>query len=62
MPYRSSSIRHKMFYSAVSAEMLRICTATTKFQDITKSAKILIGSIKKEGLINQHENGSMETI
>ena len=53
MPSKSSSIPHKMFYLAMSAEIHRICKATTKFQGFIKSAKILIGRIKKQGgLIN----------
>ena len=42
-----------MFYSAMSAEILRICKRTTKFQDFIKSSEILIGRImKQKGLIN----------
>ena len=51
MPYKSISIIHKKLYSTMSAEILRICNARTKFQ---KSAKILIGRIMKQmDLINQ---------
>ena len=55
MPYKSSSsIPHKMFYSAVFAEILQICKATTKFQDFIKSAKVLIGRIMKQGGLINH--------
>ena len=39
--------------SAMLVETLRICKATTKFQEFLKFAKILIGRIiKQTGLIN----------
>ena len=42
-----------MFYSAMSAEIRRICNARSKFQDLIKSSKILIGRIMKQGgLVN----------
>ena len=42
-----------MFYSAMSAEIFQICKITTKFQDFTESAKILIGRIiTQRDLIN----------
>ena len=53
MPWKSQNIPHKMFYSAKSVQILRICEATNKFKGFTKSAKILIGRIIKQvGLIN----------
>ena len=53
MLYKSSNILHKMFYSAMSAEILQICKATNKVRDSIRSAKILIGRIiKQRGLIN----------
>ena len=51
-----------MFYSAMSAEILRICKASTKFQDFIRYAKILTGRIIKEGSDKPHEQGSIETI
>ena len=42
-----------MFSSAMSAEILRICKAATKFQDI-KPTKILIGRIIKQGGLINH--------
>ena len=51
-----------MFYSAMSAEILLICKASTKFQDFIRSAKILTGRIIKEGSDKPHEQGSIETI
>ena len=47
MPYKSSNIPKKMFYSAMSAEILRICKATTSFKDFLESTNILIARIKK---------------
>ena len=57
MPYKSSNIPKKMFYSAMSAEILRICKATTNFKDFLESTNILITRIKKQGgLINHMKN------
>ena len=43
-----------MFCSAMSAEILRIWKAKTKFQEFIKSANILIGRTKKQGgLMNE---------
>ena len=57
MPYKSSNIPRKMFYSAMSAEILRICKTTTKFQDFITSARTLIErTIRQEGVINQIKN------
>ena len=53
MPSKSINIPNKIFYSAVSKGIPRICKATTTFQDFIKSAKILVGRIRKQrGLIN----------
>ena len=52
IPYKTNNILRKMFYLAMSAEILWISKTTTKFQDFIKSAKILIGRIiKQEGLL-----------
>ena len=49
-----------MFYSAMSSEiLLQICKATTKFQDLIKSAKTLIERTIKSN--ESHEKGSIET-
>ena len=56
MLYKSSNIPHTMLYSAMSAEILRICKATTKCQDFIKSAKILTGRIIKKELIKNLMN------
>ena len=48
MPSKSNNIPNKMFYSAVSKGIPRICKATTTFQDFIKSAKILVGRIRKQ--------------
>ena len=43
-----------MFYSTVSAEIPRICKGVTKFQDFTKSAKMLVGRIIEQGGLINH--------
>ena len=56
MPHNSRNIPHEMFYSVMSTEILRIRESKTKFQEFTKSAKILIGRIIKQGgLINHYQ-------
>ena len=57
MPNKLTSILRKMFHSAISAEILRICKVTTEFQDFIKFAKVEITRIMKP-----HEKGSIETI
>ena len=54
MTKKSSNTSLKVFYAAISEEILRICKAKTKFQAFTKSGKIfLIGRIiKLRGLKN----------
>ena len=43
-----------MFCPVMSAEILRICKTTTKFQDFRKSSVVLIGRImKQDGLIKR---------
>ena len=42
MPHLESNIPSKMFYSTISAEVLRICRATSKFSDFLDSVKKLI--------------------
>ena len=53
MPYKSSNIPKKMFYSAISAEILKIGKATTSFKDFSESTSILITRISK--LLNSHK-------
>ena len=56
MSYKLNDIPHKMFYSAISADILRISKATTKILDFIKSAKILIRRMIKQGDQINHMN------
>ena len=56
MSYKLNYIPHKMFYSAISADILRISKATTKILDFIKSAKILIRRMIKQGDQVNHMN------
>ena len=56
MSYKLNYIPHKMFYSAISADILRISKATTKILDFIKSAKILIRRMIKQGDQINHMN------
>ena len=48
-PYKSSTLPSKMFFSTISAELLRICRATTAFPSFVVTAKTLITRMKKQG-------------
>ena len=48
MPIKSCNIPDKVFYPAISDEILRISKATTKFRDFIKSTKIIILGIPKQ--------------
>ena len=56
MSYKLNDIPHKMFYSAISADMLRISKAAAKILDFIKSAKILIRRMIKQGDQINHMN------
>ena len=56
MSYKLNDIPHKRFYSAISADILRISKATTKILDFIKSAKILIRRMIKQGDQINHMN------
>ena len=49
MPYKSSNMPYKMFYSTISAEVLRICRATSNYSFFLDSAKKLISRMSKQG-------------
>ena len=49
MPHRQSNMPSKMFYSTISAEVLRICRATSKFSDFVDSVKKLLTRMIKQG-------------
>ena len=50
-----------MFFSAILAEILRICKATTNFRDFTNCTKLLIERIKKQGgLIKPMKNALLK--
>ena len=49
LPFKDSNIPHRMFYSSASAEVLRICRATSNLHDVTTSVKSLISRMLKQG-------------
>ena len=49
MPYRCSNISSKMFYSSISAELLRICRACSLYSDFLSSSKKLLTRMEKQG-------------
>ena len=49
LPYRSSNIPCRMFYSSISAECLRICRATSADVQAIKSIKILLSRMANQG-------------
>ena len=48
-PYKDSTIPSKMFFSTISAEVLRICRANTSKESFIKSSKTLIQRMLKQG-------------
>ena len=48
-PYKCSNIPSKMFFSTISAEILRICRATSTYAEFLNSSNILITRIKRQG-------------
>ena len=44
LPFKDSNIPHRMFYSSASAEILRICRATSNLQDVVVSSKALVNN------------------
>jgi len=49
LPFRESNIPKRMFYSSVSAEILRICRATSSLKDAVLSAKSVVGRMLRQG-------------
>ena len=49
LPYRSSNIPCRMFYSSISAECLRICRATSADVQAVNSIKVLLSRMENQG-------------
>ena len=49
MPYKCSNMPYKMFYSTISAEVLRICRATSEYESFLISVAKLITRMQKQG-------------
>ena len=49
MPYKSSNIPNKMFYSTISTECLRLCRATSGLDNVLNSIKALIKRMLNQG-------------
>ena len=49
MPYKCSNMPYKMFYSTISAEVLRICRATSNYSFFLDSVKKIISRMSKQG-------------
>ena len=52
MPYKCSNMPYKMFYSTISAEVLRICRATSSYIFFMESVRELILRMRKQGADN----------
>ena len=50
MPFKSSNIPSKIFYSTLGAEVLRIGRASSNTDDFIRSAKIVIHRMKNQGV------------
>ena len=53
MSYKSSNMPYKMYYSTISAEILRICRATSHYPSFLKSVRKLILRMRKQGAETQ---------
>ena len=53
LPFRSSNLPRKMFYSSICAEVLRICRATSNLTDTIHSVRSLIIRMYKQGAAKQ---------
>ena len=53
MPYKRSNIPQKMFYATISAEVLRICRATSNYNSFLDSACKLITRMCIQGADTQ---------
>lgn len=63
MPYKSSNIPRKTFYSVMSAKILPIYKAIIKFQGFIKSAIILIERTRKQsGLVNHMKKALLKLL
>ena len=51
LPFRCSNLPNKMFYSSISAEVLRICRATENLADVNHSVKLLLSRMFKQGAL-----------
>ena len=49
LPYKDSTIPSKMFFSTISAEILRICRANTCKESFIKTSQALIRRMIKQG-------------
>jgi hypothetical protein len=49
MPYRNSNLPTKTFYASIGAEILRICRATTDYDNFSLTATSLIHRMRKQG-------------
>ena len=53
LPFKDSNIPQRMFYSSASAEVLRICRATSNLLDVTVSVRSLVSRMLKQGAIER---------
>ena len=61
-PFRSSNMPNKMFYSTISAEILRICRATKQFQNFKVAVTQFLERMKVQGGIKEGIKGSISKL
>ena len=49
LPFKHSNIPSKMFYSSITAEILRICRATSTYFDFLKTTQNFLKRMKNQG-------------
>ena len=58
-PYKCSDLPSKMFYSTISAEILRICRASLFAEDFFASADPFLKRMKDQGALREGVKGSL---
>ena len=59
LPFLSSNMPSKMFYSSLGAEFLRICRATSKLNDVLETSCSLIKRMVNQGANNRRVQSTL---
>ena len=56
LPYKNSNMPSKMFYATIGAELIRICRATSGYNEFIISTKSLLNRMRNQGSLNKMKN------